>query len=76
MGQVRFAKKLSIGIVVLTTIAVALATTGLATGIFVHTEQHVKDDLINNVNNVISENLTVVDKKILQKEFEQFCLQG
>ncbi|MFZ2199660.1 MAG: HAMP domain-containing sensor histidine kinase [Microgenomates group bacterium] len=70
MGQVRFATKLRYGIVVLTTLSVTLACLGLSVGIFIHTELHVKDELIGNVNKVIAENLTVVDGKILQKTME------
>lgn len=68
MGQVTFATKLRIGIFGVVTLAVLFATTGLSLGLFLHTESHIKQNLIVVTGDIIRESLRVSDGEIRQKE--------
>ncbi len=68
MGRVTFATKLRIGIFGVVTLAVLFAITGLSFGLFVHTESHIKQNLISVTGDIIREKLRINDGEIRQKE--------
>lgn len=70
MGKITYARKLTIGIIVLATTAVLLTTILVTSGLFFHTEQHIKRDLIADANTIIAEHLTIVESSIRQKSSE------
>jgi len=70
MGKITFARKLTFGIIALTTIAVLLTTVLVMGGLFIHTERHIKNDLINDANSIITNHLTIKENEIRQKEIE------
>lgn len=68
MGPVTFATKLRIGIFGVVTLSVVFAISGLSIGLFVHTEAHIKANLIAVTNVIINDKLRVSDGEIRQKE--------
>lgn len=68
MGKINILTKLTWGIVILTTIMVVITTLGIAYGVYFVTEKNVRDDLINDVNEAISNNLKIVDDQVVQKD--------
>lgn len=68
MGKIKILTKLTWGIVILTTMMVVMTTLGIAYGVYFVTETRVRDELISDVNNVITNNLRIVDGQIKQKD--------
>ncbi len=68
MGQVKFATKLRRGIFGVVTLAVLFTIVGLSFGLFLHTESHIKQNLILVTGDIIRDKLRISDGEIRQKE--------
>ncbi len=68
MGQVKFSTKLRRGIFGVVTLAVLFTIVGLSFGIFLHTESHIKQNLILVTGDIIRDKLRISDGEIRQKE--------